>query len=356
MRVFKVVTSIFILLLLNCEVTFNPTLREYIDDYAARTPLRFSIQNGQTIDGSASFNFGYNIASIQTGVVITNTESKDITLNAFQGITGDFTIAPLASFVLASQSSFTLPITYNPLNSPSQRVSANVELVNEDGRKFSFNLWGTSSTETLVAYSTGETELTSYDLGNRINEEQRIVLRNEGLSDLTVQSINTPMGITFNIATPFTIQINEEVQLPITYYDGAYTYSGDGNLNITTDSPINNTFNLPLFAGGPLNVVFGDGVLTGNVFNFPDVAIGSNHMRSFYVLNNTSNDIVISVSVNSDQFLTDLVAQTIQAGNQVNFNVTFVPTGSTGFKFMDMNIIDSVTNRGAFVRFEGNGI
>lgn len=356
MKVCRYLFIVIIPLLLTCEVKFNPTLREYIDDVSARTPLRFTISDSITIDEVTSFSFGYSITTKQVECLITNTESKDITLSDFDGVDDDFTIAPFSSFILKSGETFSLPVTYNPSVNLGERVSLPVVFKDKKDREFNFSLWGTSNPQPLSIYSEAREKITLFDLGNWIDQERKLILKNEGLSRVEIEWIHTPDGIVLNSPGSFPLEINEEINLSFTYNDPAIVITDLNNTIIRTNYFINNEYRVTLKAGGPLVLEFGDsiGPRPTNSYAFASTPVGTDLLEGFYIKNITGKKIDVTVSINSGEFYTDLVATEIDNQGILNYNVIFSPT-FVGTSFMNLNIIDSITNRGMFINFTGSG-
>lgn len=346
-------TTLFILVafFLSCEVTFNEDLREYIDDIASRTPLDFTLSDSEDIDGYDSVNMGFTLSDKDVTFTITNNENVDINLKSFDGLSGDFIMDSFDSFTLQSGESLTLTASfdYNADNF-NTRVSSEVNLVDEDGRTYTFYLWATSSDQPLTFYSEDDEEITKFDLGNwSDSRSQTIKVKNEGLTSLTVSSITSPTNINVTSNKTFYMDINDIVEITLEYeYDT--TVISDENLTISNDYQYNNEKSLTIYAGGEIPIVITDSSDT-DVLNYIDVGnyyLGDDPKISSYTITNDSEftmEIVSSLG-DSEDFVTTMDSSfTINSGESYSFEISFKPSDDYGTKSVMLNLSDNNSGR-----------
>ncbi len=341
-----------ILSLFSCEVTFNETLREYVDNVSERSPLQFTLTDNQIIDETLSYNFGFNATANEAMLVIKNDESVDIHLNSFTGISGDFSIDAFDSFVLEKGDVYTLPVTYNPTFTPGQRVSSEVVFSDVRDRKYSFTIWGTSRRQPLIMLDENDEIIENYDLGNWLDIEQTLKIKNIGLSNITVIDITPPQGIIVNSSTTFELAINEVIELGIRYNDNSRFIDGE-SININSDHNLEDHLYLDLYAGGslPLEIRDEEGALIGNSYDFNQTS--EPITKTFTIFNSSEFDIDLSASIDSSVFLTALGKTIIEKGESESFEVTFSPPKEVGEQSGELTIRDSKSDRSSTVLFTG---
>lgn len=358
------ICSILLLLTLfmDCDVTFDNELREYIHNIVERSPLKFSLAEGYDINGHHAVNMGFSLSAKEVLCVITNSESTAINLIAFEGFDSDFTITAIEAFTLETNGSFSFSVTYNPLASNfKRRVFKEVKFYDEGGRAYTFFLWATSRSQPLSIYNNYGELVTIYDLGNWSDSRNHtLVIKNEGLESLNVLSISSPdSGITITGDSPFHLDINEEKNLILNYnYNGNVVNAG--HLTVVSDYSIDlsSGLTLNLYAGGsiPLNIFDSSG---NNIHNSIDVGTftgGNQVVKDYTFKNNSLFPMELKISMgNGGAFSTTLENSIlIDPGENYNFQVSFYPIGEAGLKKSPVEVYDSKSGRTLFIQIVGN--
>lgn len=110
-------------------------------------------------------------------------------------------------------------------------------------------------------------------------------------------------------------------------------------------------------AYAPLDLSLGHsgGIIYDNSVYYPDTPVGSEEVRSFYIVNNGYKEVNISVATSNDiDFFVNLGPVNIQPEGIVPFNVVFTPA-STGAKYMELTITETSSQESVVFYFYGNG-
>lgn len=362
MKIIRTALVIFVSsLLINCEVEFNNDLREYIDNIVARSPLNFSLSDSVEIDNNTALNMGYNISEKEVVYTITNNETIDIYLAAFDGITGDFFIDSYEAFTLESGESFEFAVTFNySAENNNTRVSKDVNFFDTDGRAFSFYLWATSRIQPLSIYSEDDELLSVYDLGNfSDNRTHTLKVKNEGLQELQVSSITPPDNIIITTSTNFSMDINAEVELILEYTnDSREIYAED--LVIVSDYPydIFGGKTISLYAGGSIPLTITD---SSNLEVVSPLFVGTYStgddpiVKSYTITNDSEFSMNLSVNSNSsDSFSTTLITTIpLDQNDSYEFQVSFTPTEDYGSKSTNIYLNDDSSGRSYTLQLSG---
>ncbi len=346
----KVLFLSIIFILAGCEVTFNSDYKRYIDNIADRTPLKFTISGGEIIENVSSVNLGFQLSDYTKSITITNSEDVDIFINKFDGVSGDFNVQPLDSFVFKKSASITMDITFNAsTDNFNKRVTQALYLVDKDGRKFRFDLWATSKRQPVAIYNSDNQLIEAYDLGKDSSiPSQKIYVKNEGLKDINVLTISSPSSaIKITKVTPFKLKINEKKEITLSYTDLSVTVEGSG-MGVTTDDLLEpESFSLPLYAGGDLKINVldsSDAIVSGSI-NMGTYTSGDPITGDYKLENISLFTMELEVSINSDIFTTDLGQVSIPPGEKVAFKTGFLPRGLYEQKSAVISVKDSKTKR-----------
>ncbi len=350
MKSFKkiIISMALFLSLLSCDVTFDEELREYVDNIVARSPLDFSLSDSELIDDYDSINWGYVTGSSTASYTITNNENIDIKIAAFEGISGDFTITAFEAFTLLKGETYTFDITLTISGTNYLKlVSKEVKFADTGGREYTFYLWATTKIQPLAIYNSDGVEISEFDLGawddNRVHT---LILKNEGLENLLVSSISVPSGITFSGENSFTMEINEEREINLTYVPN--TEVNNQNMVFNTDIARMNSLSLALYAGGSLPVDILDSglsILSGDLY-VGEYVTGDPISQTFYLKNYSLFDMNLDVSFDEGMFIVGLADTALSAGESIEFQVLFLaPEGSDANQSTNLQLRDLVSDR-----------
>lgn len=359
----KIIISISLFLTFNaCEVTFDKELREYIDNIVGRSPLDFSLSGSEIIDDYDSINMGYSVADSNADYTITNNENIDIKLAAFEGVSGDFTIAAFEAFTLSKGESYTFDIAFDLTDTNfGKRVFKEVKFGDTGGREYTFYLWATSKSQPLAIYNTDGVGITEFDLGawaDTDNIDHTIILKNEGLDNLLINSISVPTGINLTGENSFSMAINEEREIHLEYDTSTGSVDAE-DITFSTDDARESEFSLSLYAGGALSIDILDSglsVLSGDL-DFGEYVSGDPVSLTFYLDNTSLFDMDLEVSFNtfndSDMFTIGLLDTLLTVDENVDFQASFLASGDAGNKTRYIQLKDVVSNRTLNINFTG---
>ncbi|MGL1893943.1 MAG: hypothetical protein OCD02_20055 [Spirochaetaceae bacterium] len=351
------ILALLFLIIFSCDVEFQDELQEYIDDIASRSPIDFTLdgEGVQDIDDLQAVNMGFHISDHEVQCTITNNEESSITLNAFGGISGDFIIEAFESVNIPSGTSFTFAATFDFTSANAgTRVTKEVVFYDENDRPFTFTLWATSNRQPLKMYDSDDNELTEYDLGNwDDNREHTLVIKNEGLEDVQINSITHPNGdINIVSGTNFSLSINETKEIKLTYnFDSSNV--NDSDLDIDTDA-LDSTFLFSLYAGKHVLGTLYDDVgteLIGDI-DFGSYATNDPVVKDFVLTNNSPFDMDLVVTSEFTSFITDLGSLELARGESQTFQVSYIPSVA-GEVIENIKISDELSNRKSTISFKG---
>lgn len=359
MKSFKhvIISMALFLSLLSCNVTFDEELREYVDNIVARSPLDFSLSDSELIDDYDSINIGFFLGEYTADYTVTNNENIDIKLVVFEGINDDFTIDPFEAFTLKKGDSFTFNVIFNSARSELvQRISSEVQFSDEDGRIYTFYLWATTKRQPLSIYNSDRVEITELDLGALNDNTYTIILKNEGLDNLLVNSISIPSEINFSGDNSFSMAINEEREIHLEYVSTSESVDGQ-DMTFYTDDSRESEFSLALYAGGALPIVVldsVDSVVSGDIDLGTYVTGDESVTYTFYLDNTSLFDIDLEVDIDSEKFVTGLGNSQLTVDENIEFQIVFAPTGEEfGTKTTELYLRDSISGRDVTINLTG---
>lgn len=340
---------IMLSLLFSCSVVFDKDLEDYVEDIAGRTPLDFGLSGSQEIDGVDSINLGYRLSEYSESLIITNNEDTSIRLLSYSGLTGDFTVEPFSDFTLASGENFLLDASYSPSGSNNNsRVVSSVVLSDKNGREYKFNLCVTSRRQPLTAYDSNYNVISGFDLGAWGSDRRSsFILKNEGLTNLNITSIQVPNGIRYNGESLFTMAINEERSIDLNYIDSTVVLTGD-DLIFYNDNLQDSEFPVDIYAGGALDLKLLDENSSpiSQSLEFGTYTTDADYkVLSFFLSNTTLKDVNIDVSFSSIYFNTDIGDFILASGNSKEFYIAFKGSGDSGDKNATITLREVNTNR-----------
>lgn len=359
------------LLISSCEVQFDDDLRTYIDNIADRNPLNFTLSGtgATTIDGDRAINMGHSLFGDSMVCTVTSNEVVDISLIAFEEVTGDFSIAALDPLILGPNESFSFTVTYNETTEGvGNRVSQEIYFEDSGGRKYYITLWASNREGALSYYNEDGESIDVIDLGNwEFPPENTVVVKNEGLAELDVTVISNPSSsdITISDTSLFTLDINEERELGLTYgYNGNVidTTDIDGSGLILFYSYDGNDYDelLDIIAGGSLPVEATDS--DGNPMGFSvDFGTNSSTVDTRQMTLTNTSDYTLNIRATTESatgtgftFVVDS-SIVIEAGESYTLQVTFYPYGAiTGYKSRSIELLDIDTGRTQTLSFSGD--
>lgn len=352
---------ILLSLLLNCDVTFNEDLEEYIENIAARSPLDFTLTDSVVIDENDAINMGFTLEDLFVSYTLTNSESMDINLAAYEGLTGDFIIDAYDAFTLTEGESFTFDVTFDySTDNYNSRVSQEVNFEDEDGRTYTFYLWATTRTQPLTVYSEDGVELDLYDLGNWDDyREHTVILKNEGLEAINVTSITPPANINLNSDSYISMEINDEVSVLLQYDYSSGSVINAEDIVFTSDYSydISGGLSLDLYAGGSLDFEFKDSsdTVVASPINIGTYTSGDPITETYTVTNNSIFDLDLTISMDSSDYFTSTLvsSQTIDASGTYSFDLSFQPSGDYGTETIYIYFYDNNTGRSFTLEVNG---
>jgi len=322
-----------------------------------RTPLKFSVSGSSVIDDYDAINMGFLIDNETLTYTVVNNEKSDINLTSFPGINGDFIIPSFETFILKKGESFNLDIGFvASANTFNKRVSSEVKFFDKDGRAYTFYLWATSRNQPISLYDIDLDPIEECDLGAWGDlRRTRVYLKNEGLSELNILSIDRPGGIILDSRESFSLGINQIEEISFYYDPGVGSVSGE-SIIFNTDYFKDNTYELPVSAGGSLDLIVKDsaGNLQPNNIDFGTYVSGDQIVLDFTITNNQSIAIDLDIELASDMFLTDLFNLNLGVDETKSFKISFLPSGDFGVKGVDFIIRNVLDNRKLIYNLTGN--
>ena len=345
------------------NVTFTPTSTGLktadltITHNATGSPTIYSVQGTGVAPGfgitPASLNFG-NVVIGSNGTLqstVNNTGTSDLVITNIISSDGQFTFTPNTfPDTIAAGGSQVFNVTFTPTSTGLKTADLTITH-NATGSPTIYSVQGTG-----VAPGFGITPA-SLNFGNVVvgsNGTLQSTVNNSGTSDLVITNIISSDGqFTFTPNTfPDTIAAGGNQVFNVTFTPTS-TGLKTADLTITHNA----TGSPTIYSVQGTGVAPGFGITPASL-NFGNVVIGSNGTLQSTVNNTGTSDLVITNIISSDgqfTFTPNTFPDTIAAGGNQVFNVTFTPT-STGLKTADLTITHNATGSPTIYSVQGTGV
>ena len=300
-----------------------------------------------------NLNFGnVNVGSNATlQASVSNTDTIDLVITNIISSDGQFTFTPNTfPDTIAAGGSQVFNVTFTPTSTGLKTADLTITH-NATGSPTIYSVQGTG-----VAPGFGITPA-SLNFGNVVvgsNGTLQSTVNNTGTSDLVITNIISSDGqFTFTPNTfPDTIAAGGNQVFNVTFTPTS-TGLKTADLTITHNA----TGSPTIYSVQGTGVAPGFGITPASL-NFGNVVVGSNGTLQSTVNNTGTSDLVITNIISSDgqfTFTPNTFPDTIAAGGDQVFNVTFTPT-STGLKTADLTITHNATGSPTIYSVQGTGV
>jgi hypothetical protein len=206
----KSILYLVLLLILSCEVVFDSSLKKYIENVEARTPLLLEIENetGIKIKNELAVSYGYRAVSSSKDIVLVNKEPGSIVIKGMDKIEfNGLMVEGISETVLKPGEKLTLKSDFDVSVLPHTTVFIPVKLESSTGRPFVFNIWASSKMQPIDFFSDGKL-VENIDLG--VNDSVPLTMINMSLETVAINDVEIPQGFSIDIPYPLNLKPMEE--------------------------------------------------------------------------------------------------------------------------------------------------